>query len=238
LIKKIILKLKTRSLVKYILWKTGISKILNSIKTQIFNREDRRWFIEEGDNRLRFKYDIKENDVIFEIGAFRGDDLKKFIDKFNCIVYAFEPSKHHYQNLLKIHNNNSKINIYNFGFYDRNTKNYLINNNDGSHITLKKPKNPTVYQEVELRKISEFIESSGIKKIKLMNMNIESSEYRVLKDLILSKEIDKVESLQVQFHRKTFMYFIKRYFIYRGLKKTHNLIWKYNYVWERWDKKV
>ena len=237
MIKKIILKLKTRSLVKYILWKTGISKILNSIKTQIFNREDRRWFIEQGDVRLRFNYDIKENDTIFEIGAFRGDDLKKFIDKFNCIIYAFEPSKYHYQTLLKFHNN-LKINIYNFGFYDKNRKLYLISNNDGSHITFKKPKNPTVYQEVELRKISEFIESSGIKKIKLMNMNIESSEYRVLKDLILSKEIDKVESLQVQFHRKTFMYFIKRYFIYRGLKKTHNLIWKYNYVWERWDKKV
>ena len=237
MIKKIILKLKTRSLVKYIFWKTGISKILNSIKTQIFNREDRRWFIEQGDVRLRFNYDIKENDTIFEIGAFRGDDLKKFIDKFNCIIYAFEPSKYHYQTLLKFHNN-LQINIYNFGFYDKNRKLYLISNNDGSHITLKKPKNPTVYQEVELRKISEFIESSGIKKIKLMNMNIESSEYRVLKDLILSKEIDKVESLQVQFHRKTFMYFIKRYFIYRGLKKTHNLIWKYNYVWERWDKKA
>ena len=235
MIKKIIIKLKTRSLIKYIFWKSGISKVFNSIKTQIFNREDKRWFKDEGDKYLRFDYDIKNNDIVFEVGAFKGNDLKKFILKYDCNIYAFEPSKYYFKNYLEIYKS-EKVKLFNFGFYDQNTILYLVNNNDGSYVTSKTPRSSNNYEIINLKKISDFIESFKITKIKLMNMNIESAEYKVLNDLILSGKINLVDSLQVQFHRKTFLYYIKKRLINSRLKKTHKLIWKYNYVWERWDK--
>ena len=69
-------------------------------------------------------------------------------------------------------------------------------------------------------------------------MNIEGSEYKVLNDLIKSGTINRIESLQVQFHRNTILYPVKAYLAVSRLKKTHKLIWDYKFVWARWDLKL
>jgi len=66
-------------------------------------------------------------------------------------------------------------------------------------------------------------------------MNIEGSEYKVLKDMIETGAIQRIKTLQVQFHRMTFLYPIKKYLIIKKLRNTHKLNWNYKYVWERWD---
>jgi hypothetical protein len=68
-------------------------------------------------------------------------------------------------------------------------------------------------------------------------INIEGSEYKVLNDLIKSGTINRIESLQVQFHRNTILYPVKAYLAVSKLKKTHKLIWDYKFVWARWDLK-
>ena len=93
------------------------------------------------------------------------------------------------------------------------------------------------YEKVILKKLSDFITQRDLDFISLINMNIEGSEYRVLKDLIESGFIKNINHLQIQFHRNSFFYFINRYFLIKKLIKTHNLKWRYKYVWERWDLK-
>jgi len=67
-------------------------------------------------------------------------------------------------------------------------------------------------------------------------MNIEGSEYVVLREMIKNGEINKIESIQIQFHKNVSFYRVQRKLIHFLLKKTHRLIWSYDFVWERWDK--
>ena len=79
------------------------------------------------------------------------------------------------------------------------------------------------------------MQQENIEFIDLININIEGAEYEVLLELINSQKISSIKHIQVQYHRNRRLYRIRRYFINRNLKKTHNLIWCYKYVWERWD---
>ena len=232
---KIYFKYKTRTLKDFIFYKFRINNLFRFLKKIIFGKNIKKWFKDNGDENLRFNYQFSKNDVIFELGAYTGQDLTKFVSLFDCYIYAFEPSKKYFQILINKFQN-SDVKIFNYGISDQNTIEYLVHKNDGSFIT-KKAKNLKNSETITVKKLSWFIDDHAIKKINLINMNIEGSEYKVLNEIILSGKISIVDTLQIQFHRKTFLYFIKKSYLTYKLKKTHKLIWKYNYVWERWDKK-
>ncbi len=235
MINKIIEKFKSRTVLKYLFWKLGITKIKAKV-FKILNTELRRWFADKGDERLRFDYDIKDDGLILELGAYTGEDLDRFINNYDCKIIAFEPSKSLFQELQEKYSS-SKAEILNFGLYDTNSEYFLIEKNDGSFIKEKVNEKSDKYEKVILKKLSDFITQRDLDFISLINMNIEGSEYRVLKDLIESGSIKNINHLQIQFHRNSFFYFINRYFLIKKLIKTHNLKWRYKYVWERWDLK-
>jgi len=161
--------------------------------------------------------------------------LNKLNNKFGSNIYAFEPSLEFY---TLLENTFQQDNIYLFqnGISNKNEKKKLIISNDGSYIERFGRKNLN-YEIVNLIKLSEFIKNNHIENIDLININIEGSEYVVLDELIKSSSIKKIEHLQIQFHRNVIFYRIKRYLITKNLKKTHNKIWCYDFIWERWDLK-
>tara|TARA_B100001094_G_scaffold324618_1_gene377497 strand:+ start:1044 stop:1769 length:726 start_codon:yes stop_codon:yes gene_type:complete len=231
---KIKQKILIGTFLEYLLWKTGILKIKKLLIKKFFSKEVKRWFREDGDINLRLDYQFDSNDLIMDIGTYTGQDLKKFIDKFECKIFGFEPSLKLFQELTKSFNS-ELVKIYNFGFSDINKEAYLIDKQDGSFVKNNPPKKLSTFEKIKILKFSDFIFDNDIQQVSLVNMNIEGSEYKVLKDIIETGAIQHIKTLQVQFHRMTFLYPIKRYFIIKKLKNTHKLIWKYNYVWERWD---
>jgi FkbM family methyltransferase len=201
---------------------------------QILNSKNlQNWKNDSGDQKLKFEYSIIESSIIFELGAYNGGMVRQISEKFNPFIYAFEPSPTFYKPLNEEYESD-KIKIFNFGLSDKNECKTLINSKDGSYISKSNKKNlPT--ENVKLIKLSEFIIQNKIEFIDLININIEGSEYKVLKDLISSGVINKINHLQIQFHRIPKFYRIKKFLLIKKLNKTHNNIWKYNYVWERWD---
>ena len=227
-------KILTGTFFEYLLWKSGILKIKELIVSKYFHKEVNRWFADKGDDKLRLDYQFDNNDLIMDIGTYTGQDLKKFSDKFECKIFGFEPSLKLFQELTRAFNS-ELVNIYNFGFSDTSRETYLIDEQDGSFVTNNPPKKVNNYEKIKVIKLSDFIFNNNIQQISLVNINIEGSEYKVLKDIVETGAIQRIKTLQVQFHRMTFMYPIKRYLIIKKLRETHNLIWKYDYVWERWD---
>lgn len=237
IINKIKEKIQTRSLFEYLLWKSGVLDIKELVVKKYFRKEVKRWFADKGDINLRLDYQFEIKDLIMDIGTYTGQDLKKLSSKFECNILGFEPSLKLFQDLTKSFNS-ELVKIYNFGFSDVNGETYLIDKKDGSFIKNNPPKKLLNYEKIRVIKLSDFIFNNEIEQIALVNMNIEGSEYKVLKDLIETGAIERVNTLQVQFHRRTFLYPIKRYLITKKLFNTHNLMWRYNYVWERWDLKT
>ena len=108
-------KIRSKSLLEYIIWKVGILKVKELLLKKYFHKEVSRWFADDGDSNLRFNYQIDQNGLIIDVGSYTGQDLKKFLNKFNCSIYGFEPSFELFQQLEKSFNTNL-VRIYNFGF--------------------------------------------------------------------------------------------------------------------------
>lgn len=233
-IKKIREKIHSKTILEYIFWKLRLTKLKEIFKDKYFHEEVKRWFSDNGDEDLRFDLEIDSDGLIMDLGSYIGQDLKKFSEKFKCNIYGFEPSPKMFYQLEKLFKS-SKIILFNFGFSKTNSNSYLISKNLGSYINNSIPKKFVEYEKVKLKKFSDFVLNKNIQEISLVSMNIEGSEYIVLKDIIENGCINKIKTLQVQFHRMTFLYPLKKYLITRKLKKTHKLIWEYKYVWERWD---
>ena len=93
---------------------------------------------------------------------------------------------------------------------------------------------------IEIKDIASLKELNNI-AIDLMNINIEGGEYDLLNRLIETKILNNIYNIQIQFHewypsmKKSKLY---RTQIHEKLKKSHKLVYSYDFVWEKWSKKV
>ncbi len=190
------------------------------------------WFEDNRDDEIRLDYPLDGDSIFIELGGFVGDYSSKIVEKYNPKVYIFEPKIEYFRVLEKKFNNNKKINIYNLGLSDSEETAYINDLGESSFITKT---NRAGLEKIELIKLSDFISKENLEIIDLININIEGSEYRVLNNIIDSKIISKIKFLQIQFHKNMPFSTWKRYRIQKKLSKTHELIWNYSFVWERWD---
>lgn len=84
---------------------------------------------------------------------------------------------------------------------------------------------------VELREASAELLSLG--KLSLLALNVEGSEYEILSNLSRSGVINKIDNLAIQFHRIKGHRKLKRE-VCREIEKTHELVYRIEYVWEMW----
>ena len=93
---------------------------------------------------------------------------------------------------------------------------------------------------IEIRDIYSVEELKNI-NIDLFHINIEGGEYELIRRMIETNMIIHINSLQVQFHewypsQKESR--VLRNQIHDELNKTHKLDYSYDFVWEKWSKKV
>ena len=210
-------------------------KNLKILKNRYFDKGYffKLWFKDNKNNNKKLEYKLNSESVFFELGGYKGDYSQDIISHFNPNIYIFEPDNEFYEILNKRFIKNEKVKIYNAAVSDKTE--YLMLNRDGESSSIGNSLGSTKIK-VKGILLSDFIKNNNIQKIDLLNMNIEGSEYVVLKELIKNNQINKIESIQIQFHRNKIFYRLKRKVIHFFLKKTHKLIWSYDFVWERWDK--
>ena len=191
------------------------------------------WFKDNENSNKKLDYKLNPESVFFELGGYKGNFSQEIVSLFNPNIYIFEPEKEYFEILKSRFINNNKVNIFNFAVSNKNKE--LLLNKDGESSSIGNSlKKSTVRVKGIL--LSNFIKNNNIKNIDLLNMNIEGSEYVVLWEMIKNKQIKKIESIQIQFHKNIIFYRLKRRIIHFFLKRTHKLVWSYDFVWERWDK--
>jgi len=70
--------------------------------------------------------------------------------------------------------------------------------------------------------------------VDLLEINVEGAEYEILERLISSSKIIEVNILQIQFHNFSDKHDLNRARIRSSLAETHEKIFGYDWVWERW----
>lgn len=142
---------------------------------------------------------------------------------------------------------NNKIFIYNFGL--SNISKEIMVSFDGEGTSMFKKYNIDKCVKSYVKDIKEFVDENNIEKIDLIKINIEGAEYNLLDRIINSGLINKIDNLQIQFHKiyKGYLYWQPFYVIpsvkkrrramQKRLEKTHHLTYNYSFTWENWEKK-
>lgn len=192
-----------------------------------------KFFADGGDDVWRYKYDLNENSIVFDLGGYQGSFAENIYNKFKSTVHIFEPAHDYYHRIVRKFKENDKIHVHHFGISNENTELTLYKSHDATSIFRN---NKTYDEEVcKFVKFEDFMNTVSIDTVDLIKLNIEGSEFDVLPDIINSDWIKKIHNIQVQFHNMDEDSVSKRNNILENLSKTHKCDWCYEFVWESWS---
>ena len=122
-------------------------------------------------------FEVKNDAVVFDIGAFKGDTAYFFSKKCSnkARIYAFEPDENNYKILLKIKDKYKLNNVI--------ASNILFSNSETEINFLSMDLNrPAV--KMKSTTIDKFVEENNIEKIDYIKMDVEGAEKNILEGSI------------------------------------------------------
>jgi hypothetical protein len=161
------------------------------------------------DESLRFKYDLKPDDLVIDIGSYRREFADKIIQMYGCKVECFDA-------------------LDNRAAWKYNGK--LAMGGDYLYTSIYAH---NVNKEYWCVDIAPFLE----KEVALVKINIEGGEYELLTYIIQKGLMKNIKNLQVQFHLVDGLDCQTMYeLLFYRLSKTHNQTWGVPFVWENWER--
>lgn len=196
----------------------------NSNFDRLFKYWVDKFFADGGDDKILYNFNLDQDSIVFDLGAYEGEFYSKIIDKYNCFIHAFEPVKEFYLNCPKT---SDKIKLNNFALGNENT-NFeisLLGNCSSSFMDGKKE----VCKKI---KFIDYLKNNNIDDIDLMKINIEGGEYELLEEIISQNYQNKIRNILIQFHNLSEDPIKRREKIIKKLSETHQLKFSYDFVWE------
>lgn len=205
----------------------------------------------DGAQHLLYQYPLNSRSVVFDVGGYKGQwsyDLLK-LNKGVCgecgakadpYVYIFEPIKAHYNECMERFQDYEKVRIFNIGLSNRDYEADITVDEAASCIHGPCPwrsPGPRPTEHVKIVDIDRFMLIHAIDQIDLISINIEGEEYDLVKRMIETGLIKRVDNLQVQFHDFMPNAAQKRADLQCLLADTHTLVFEYPFVWESWKRK-
>jgi FkbM family methyltransferase len=196
-------------------------------------QEVQRWFLDRGDFTHNLIYDLNENSVVMDLGGYTGVWAQNIIEKYNPFIYILEPVSVFYDGMVSKFLNNNKVNLLNVGVGIENKDAVIFMNGDATSSNIKIGESINV----KLNTIENILEKFKLKKVDLIQINIEGDEYLLLENMLETGSVNKFKNIQIQFHLGVENDIERRLNIQEGLSKNDFKIkFEYPFVWESWGK--
>ncbi|MFA5776672.1 MAG: FkbM family methyltransferase [Patescibacteria group bacterium] len=209
----------------------------NKFVTKDFQKKQvSRWYIYNGENKLLTDHEISEKSVVVDIGGYTGVFSDAIVQKYNPYIYIFEPIKEYANLLEKKYNDNNKVTVLKSGVWTKTMKKDIQKSGESSSLYIRGNQQDSKVEEIELMDISEILTKYGLSNIDLCSMNIEGAEYELLEAIIDRSIIDRIGTLQIQFHQNVLDHVSRREKIINSILATHKTQYSYPYVWECFKK--
>ena len=169
---------------------------------------------------LRYKYNLTPEDVVIDIGAYRGEWASEIYKRYQCKMVLIEPGpwvldcQEWARVINKAAGTKDGVQKYGGDFY------YTSSFEPGE-------------KEYKTFDINSLL--SRFDEIALLKMNIEGAEYDLLGHIYRAGMVSRIKDLQIQFHLVESEDSMMRYeVISELLSETHSPTWEYPFCWENW----
>ncbi|MDD2678275.1 MAG: FkbM family methyltransferase [Candidatus Nanoarchaeia archaeon] len=181
--------------------KNKIIRLKNGLVLKVRNKTDLEIINEIIIDKEYYDKIGKKKSIILDVGAQIGVFSNYISKKYpNSTVYSFEPMKDNFK-LLKENielNNNKNVVAINKALFNYSGECYINidDNNSGGHSLIIKSKKR---EKIKTISFDDFIKENKIKKIELLKLDCEGSEYGIL---FKSKKdnIKKIKTITMEYH--------------------------------------
>ncbi len=188
-------------------------------------------FYRTGGNSKLYDVLIDSNDLIIDIGGYKGEWTANMLIKYGCKSVIYEPIPNFANICKEKFRFNKNVAVINAAVGGSTRKTYFSFADNGTSEFV----NNTVDKiEADVIDIAEILEMNKL-EIGCIKMNIEGGEYELLERLIESNKISKIKALLIQFHRQPENFESRYNEIQSKLKLTHRQKFSHYMVWELWE---
>lgn len=210
-----------------------MKRIKNEITFRWEKDKVQLWKLLDGENNFRLNYDIKESDLVVDLGGYKGEWSRRVFEKYNCDIFVFEPVEDFYEEIKNKFSEEKKVKVFKFGLGPKDSSENIFLSGDSSSMVSKTGAKSTI----DIKSAKEFLEKESIKKVKLIKINIEGAEYELLEHMVDNNLCEIFENIQVQFHKFIPDHEQRRLEISKKLNLTHEITYNFDMVWENWKLK-
>jgi FkbM family methyltransferase len=180
--------------------------------------------------------DLDSDSVVLDVGAYVGDWSLKIFERHACTVHAFEPASVALAEAEPRLRGHSSIHLHPYGLGGADQTARLAVAGPGSSIYSGTSPMGS-FQDIEIRDVAAALDQLGLDEIDLMKVNIEGGEFDLFDRLVESGWMPRVRQTMIQFHEFHRNAHWRRFTIRRALRRTHDEVWNYPWVWEFWQRR-
>jgi hypothetical protein len=172
----------------------------------------------------RYEYDLTPDDLVIDLGAYRGEFAEAIHAKYGCKVICVEPTDA--ANYLALYPWATVVNA------AASVDNVPMKFGGAFYYTSLFEPGETTYP------CFDVLELLIDQKIALLKMNVEGMEWSLIPRILESGLIRNIKYLQVQFHKMNDRADLNYAYIAKDLLKTHEMMWRVPFCWESWKIKT
>lgn len=183
--------------------------------------------------------DIDDTSVVLDVGAFNGTWAQHVIDRYDPVVYAFEPNPRSFERLQDKAANNPKLKPLCYGLGGQDESVDFTLNGLGSSMCDERDEHSGVPRvKVDIAAVDKAWHELSLGQVQLMKINIEGAEFPLLEKMAEAQLLPQVDCFLIQFHEWHPGSHRRRKQIRQELEKTHRLEWDFEFIWEKWVRKT
>lgn len=189
------------------------------------------WLATLGDETLALDWPIDEHAVVWEIGGFEGRWAAQMVEKYNPLMYIFEPQMWAYAKLIRQFEGNPKVSVHPVGLWTYDTILRLWEHDTDGASVVKRDGRAS-----ELCSFTDIFHPHPT-EVDVCLMNIEGGEFVLLPYLLGLEQMRRFRFFWCQFHPGVVAHGQEKAdLIYKGLAKTHRVMWDYYPVAVAWER--
>jgi len=209
-------------------FKTVISEVITTKFPRVLLSPIRKYG-RDGHNEILFAdCQLDSQSIVLDFGGYIGEFTNEIRSRFDSEVHVFEPVPQFFESLKTRFEGDDKVHVHNYAVGSKSGELMLILQGDA---TREVGTGDSIACEV-LTPHKTIIKD--IDEIALVAMNIEGGEYDLIPALSDAGILQRTNHLLIQFHKTGREYREQKAKCNAILKKTHEMQWGYEYVWESW----